>query len=249
MTPELFIYTIKSALLKPYIQYVVFNSGKGSEKEKIITAFANTNICFGIAKGKELVKTDEGFDFINKSLAITSYLSRLYLSPFKLKTVDKYDEICVDFTPLGYYKFFKTPLQTFLSGEDLLSENLGRYSISYFEKIFESADFEEKGRKIESFFIKRLLKFENKFLEELLYRLHIGKGKIQIHTLARELKCSGRKIHRSFTRAFDVSPKEYNRIMRFRHALWQLQRNKYSSLTNIAHEYGFSDQSHFIKDD
>jgi AraC-like DNA-binding protein len=235
-------------LLQPYIQYVVFHSGKTTKKEKIITAFANTNICFGIVRGKELVKTTDGFDFINNSAAITSYVSGLYLNPFKLRTSDKYDEICVDFTPLGFYKFFKTPVRTFIFGEDLLPENFGKGAISYFEEIFESADFEEKGRKIENFFIKRLLKFEDNFLEELFSRFHLERGKTHIGRLARKLKCSERKIHRRFTSAFDVSPKEYNRIIRFRHVLWETQRKDCLSLAELAYEYGFTDQSHFIKE-
>ncbi|MCH5690675.1 helix-turn-helix domain-containing protein [Niabella sp. W65] len=42
-------------------------------------------------------------------------------------------------------------------------------------------------------------------------------------------------------------PKEYIKIIRFRKALWQMQQTK-NSFTEIAHDCGYYDQSHFIKD-
>ncbi len=68
-----------------------------------------------------------------------------------------------------------------------------------------------------------------------------------VETLAREFNISKRQFERKFKEHAGFSPKLYSRIIRFQLALKQYgDTSKY--LTDIAHECGYYDQSHFIHD-
>jgi AraC-like DNA-binding protein len=45
-----------------------------------------------------------------------------------------------------------------------------------------------------------------------------------------------------------MSPKQLSRVVRLQATLKMLEQNKFSTLTSLAHENGYYDQAHFIKD-
>jgi len=60
---------------------------------------------------------------------------------------------------------------------------------------------------------------------------------------------SPRNFNRKFIDAMGVSPKKYNRIIRFQKIINLFSSNKTNlNLTALAYEFGYADQSHFIRD-
>ncbi|WP_430461851.1 helix-turn-helix domain-containing protein [Thalassolituus sp. LLYu03] len=61
---------------------------------------------------------------------------------------------------------------------------------------------------------------------------------------------SQRQLERLFQHWLSMSPKQYQRIVRVRHAIQQLKAPKphAASLTDIAHHCGFSDQAHMTRE-
>ena len=72
------------------------------------------------------------------------------------------------------------------------------------------------------------------------------RGLVNIGNLARDHGLSGRTFERKFKDLSGFSPKLFSRIVRFQAALAQFGTQK--SLTDIAYECGYYDQSHFIND-
>ena len=64
--------------------------------------------------------------------------------------------------------------------------------------------------------------------------------------VAMEVGLSTRQLERLFQMYLGVSPASYFRTLRLHHANWLLHNTK-RSITDIAHECGFSDSSHFAK--
>lgn len=125
------IYKIRSREIAAFVPYILFNRCLDPHYSATITSFANTNICLGIIQGKSLESTGEGIKFTRDRNGISSYLSGMYLSPHRFTASGTLDEICIDFTPLGYYQFLKLPARTYILNEDILSEAFGKEAISF----------------------------------------------------------------------------------------------------------------------
>lgn len=242
------VYKITSKQLTPYVQYILFNHSNNPSYTRLITSFANTNICLGIINGKELSNRKDGIKCTYNKTGVTSYLSGMYLEPHKFEVNGTLDEICIDFTPLGFYQFFKFPIKTYILQEDILTEGFGKEAKHFFQHVFSIADFQKRGYLIENYLQKKIVASNFTFLQECLHYIDQSNGTIALKDLSFYLKCSEKKIVRSFLSHFDLTPKDYIRIVKFRKALGYLNSNSGESLTSIGYACGYYDQSHFIKD-
>ena len=73
-------------------------------------------------------------------------------------------------------------------------------------------------------------------------------GKLSVDILAEQLQVNRRQLERNFASAIGLSPKQLSKIIKFQAALKQLSANQFQSLTAVAYEGHYYDQSHFIKD-
>ncbi len=71
------------------------------------------------------------------------------------------------------------------------------------------------------------------------------KGSVNIEKLSSDYYLSSRQFERKFKEFSGFAPKLYSRIVRFQSALTEFG-NKQKSLTDIAYDCGYYDQSHFI---
>lgn len=240
-------YKIQSPALKKYVQYILFNYSNEHTTNRLITSYANNNICLGIIKDNVLNEGVNHEKLIKPKPGIHSYISGMYLAPHRFRVTGTIDEICIDFTPLGYYQFFRSPLKTYILEENIIAEAWGKEAVFFFEKVFNETGLQERGAMVESFLLKKLLSTDHIFLRQCLHEIHSAQGKITLHELSVKLQCSEKKIVRTFCATLDITPKDYMKILRFRSAL-NLLKNKTLSLTDIAYELEYYDQSHFIKE-
>jgi len=82
--------------------------------------------------------------------------------------------------------------------------------------------------------------------EAIKYIIH-SNGTTKVEELADRYFLSSRQFERNFKQYAGFSPKLFSRIIRFQSALGEYGY-KGKSLTEIAYEYGYYDQSHFIQD-
>ncbi|MBI3448213.1 MAG: AraC family transcriptional regulator, partial [Acidobacteria bacterium] len=78
--------------------------------------------------------------------------------------------------------------------------------------------------------------------------LHLRKGQFRLAELAECCHLSTRQVQRRFKEALGVSPKALARAIRFEEIRKRLMFDPDQSLTDLAHEFGFTDQAHFIRD-
>ena len=71
---------------------------------------------------------------------------------------------------------------------------------------------------------------------------------ISLPTVQNELNITERSLERYFKQYVGISPKLYARINRFQTALETLRKSNFDSLTDIAYQNNYFDQSHFIRD-
>lgn len=72
-------------------------------------------------------------------------------------------------------------------------------------------------------------------------------GTLPVRDVARQVGCSARHLRRTLVAATGLSPKEYARIVRFRHAMHLVARTR-RPFAEIALGLGYSDQAHMTRE-
>lgn len=78
-------------------------------------------------------------------------------------------------------------------------------------------------------------------------RLKRMKGPGTVTDIRKDLAVTERSLQRLFQQNVGISPRLYKRVCQFHGAFQQLNRSRFSRLSDIAFLHGFSDQSHFTR--
>ena len=133
-----------------------------------------------------------------------------------------------------------TSLHTLFENEGLILE----------KTILNAPTIEDRIKTIETFLLEKLIssdvvdRISNSSLEILMQ----SNGQISVSKLSDELRINRKKLHRRIISAIGLSPKQLSKIIRLQATLNMLENNQFTSLTSAAHEGGYFDQAHFIKD-
>ena|SRR5688572_23141441 len=65
--------------------------------------------------------------------------------------------------------------------------------------------------------------------------------------LLKKLDINTRTLQRTFKKYVGVTPNQYRRICQFQLSFTQVRAKKFDTLTDVAYDNGFADQSHFIR--
>ena len=68
-----------------------------------------------------------------------------------------------------------------------------------------------------------------------------------LSVLLNKLNLTERTFQRIFKKYVGITPNQYRRICQFQISFAQLRSKKFDTLTDVAYDNGFADQSHFIR--
>jgi len=130
-----------------------------------------------------------------------------------------------------------------------LNDLLGQEGKELEERIMLAENNQARVEILENFLQLKLSKSRN--LQLPIYKaiktIIQDKGLVKINRLVGDYSLSERQFERQFCRYAGFSPKLFSRIVRFHSAMDQYGKNK-KTLTKIALDCGYYDQSHFIND-
>lgn len=86
------------------------------------------------------------------------------------------------------------------------------------------------------------------YLLTALTHLRQENGSSSLDDLSSKSLISPRQLQRSFQENIGFSPKTYGRIIRFQKIFEYFDRNPRASMLDITYEFGYFDQSHFIRE-
>lgn len=160
-----------------------------------------------------------------------------------------------DFGMLGAYLYpFAVPLFFNMPAAELVDEmpelhNLpGTEGSLLEEQVMLAADNHQRVKILSAFLEKKLqYSTEDKGIFSCIRQIIHSKENTGIQELSGQYFLSAKQLERRFKTYCGFSPKLFSRITRFQSAL-EFYSNKSKSLTSIAHECGYYDQSHFIHD-
>jgi len=232
----------ESQTLKKYIKYFLFISNQNPSYSKEHISFPNTNHCLGLHKGNKVLTNSEGIYHLERSNTYHSYITGIYYNPISFKMSGVFDEICIDFEPLGL-EFFgndKISVHKFLNNaiETVFPQNWQ----AIYDVAFRYNTPEERAKSIENFLLKKLFSNtrEHKFIP-------FNKIKVNnVRELSDSLNLSYRSLHRMYSNSIGISPKDFLKIVRFRNSIDYLTQSQ--NQIEAAYQAGYSDQSHFIRD-
>ncbi len=158
------------------------------------------------------------------------------------------EAILVKFKPCGSAFFFKEPLQIFSEVSISLYDFLPRQVVSGVEEqLTKDSNNLQKISTIENFLLSLFSdRRSNNLIKTAVQKIVLSNGTIKIKELASILNISVDAFEKQFRKIVGTSPKQFSSIVR----LTSLINRKYNnqSLSEIAYDYGYFDQSHFIKD-
>lgn len=230
----------KSNFLKSYIKYFLFIKNDNPNYNQKHISYPNTNHCLGLYKKSKLIETSKYEYAVVESNNYHSYITGIYKKPLTFHFSGIFDEICIDFEPLGieFLTGYKVSDTKFLNSviENLFHSNWqGIYS-----EAFKSDNVYVRAQNLENFILNNI-KEKAKFNFIPFNQINTCK----VDDLKDIFNLSYRSIHRLYCNSLGISPKEFLQMSRFRKSIDFLKYKETHS--QIAYNNGYSDQSHLIR--
>jgi len=158
--------------------------------------------------------------------------------------------VAARFLPCGFSAFSSMPVNKMNNRAVPLEELFGNDGIQLELSILSSTTGMQRIKLMGDFLSSRLTvqKEADTLARETYNLLMTSKGQITIKAIAARLQINRRNLERKLSTTIGLGPKQLSKIIRLQIALKTMERKRFSTLTELAHEGGYFDQAHFIKD-
>ncbi len=190
-----------------------------------------------ISKGKK--------ETLSPSIVIGPNINRHHITPGFNHLV-----INIGFQPGGLYRFLGIPMNELLcndafDGQELLGNEVNQVN----DQLGEADSFYKMKTIVESFLLKHSARLKQPLpIDHVLTLLIKERGLIKIDQLASDACLSTRQFERVFQQRIGLPPKYFSRLVRFSHAWILKEQQPGIHWITIAHECGYFDQMHLIRD-
>lgn len=180
------------------------------------------------------------------------FVAGLHDSYVLIETPEVQQGLEVRFTPIGAHRVFGLPMHTLANRMVALDDILGSPARQVTDQLQEAPDWESRFGILDSVIATRLAQARmpsgSAAVTWAWNQLYQHNGQITISTLAAELGCSRKHLIALFHEQIGLATKMVARIIRFRHAVRLLDRDSELNWVQIAHDCGYYDQAHLIRD-
>jgi AraC-like DNA-binding protein len=161
------------------------------------------------------------------------------------------DIIAVCFTPTGVFQLTGIDLDNFTDQIIDAEAVFGKEIHILYDKIMNLKNKKQALRMIDEFFclkVKKSKKQNKPCILSSLSMLDQHAGNINVKALQKGTNTTAKTLERSFKSEIGMTPKMYQRLLRFNQAKRYIEENQYDDLWQIAIQFGFYDPSHFISE-
>lgn len=183
--------------------------------------------------------------------SVTGYLHGHSSSAFYLHKTAVYQGIALHFTPDGLYHLLRTSLHELPMDAIFTTEELfGKWGKELATHLWECSTPEAQIACLERLLQQKFRKvgYINQPIMPILNWIEQYKGNLSVEALATQFFISRKTLERRFLQRVGLPPKQYLRIIRFRHAYTQLCLGDYKEMLDLVAENGYFDQMHMIKE-
>ncbi len=156
----------------------------------------------------------------------------------------------VTFTPIGAHLFLGLPMDALANRAVELDDLLGAAGRRLAARLREAPTWEARFTLLDAIIAARLADAPAPAagVAWAWQRLNETGGCLGIGALAAEVGCSPRHLIAQFREQIGLPPKTVARVLRFQRAIRLLERDDGARWAAIAHDCGYCDQAHFIRD-
>lgn len=168
----------------------------------------------------------------------------------EIESTGKTGFIAVRCYPWGAYHFFDVPIADFIDTTIDGHKLWGEAAAAVIDDLRAAPGLAARVSIVEQFLVERLHQFkknESK-TDEALKLIRQSKGTLSIEEVCGKTGFTRKQLERKFTRLAGMTPKVFSRVCRFLNICHHLDEYRGKSLTELAYECGYYDQSHFINE-
>lgn len=196
--------------------------------------------------GDAMRKFENGQEEIQQRYFIHGQLKKF----IELESTGRIGIFSVRFLPAGLQPFIDFDVSELTEKTMTLSEIWNEEGKSLEAAMQSAKNTQERIEIAETFLMMRLAKSKKTPSEISLCVTDImaSDGRITMDELSEKYHIGKRHLERKFLSGVGLSQKLFARIVRFNNALQLIENKDFSTFTHVAHEGGFYDQAHFIRD-
>ena len=236
---------VPHASLRPFIRCYVQRETPRHFREIVeaVVPRAETMLEFQFAAAYEV--KEYGTDQLRSSWT-TTIIGPIDARRARLIVRDHIQSLVVLFRPLGFYRLFGLPIWPLTGAGTEGHAALGPQISALYQRLGNTPYFADRAGIFDSFFMHRLLRSQPLDRTAMAMRL-LSSGHRHVNSIAKKIGISERQFERKSLELAGVSPKNLFSISRFQRAIGKYQSGV-SNWTRIAHEVGYYDQAHLVRD-
>ncbi len=231
--------------MEPYVNCILVDESEDSNSETNLPIYADGY------PGIMFQQSENGFFQLPKNKKLSQlFLFGQTITPFTLNAKGKFNFVVVQLYPFASKHLLDIDPKV-LNDDcyDLLQ--LQHVDILSYKRALENtSNIEEKVNiiyKLMAELIQSNQIPENDLVQKAIQLIIKNKGQGRIKELIDQLYVTERTFERNFISQVGLSPKQFAKIIQFQTSLHVLNESNFERLTEISHDNGFSDQSHFIR--
>ena len=234
--------------LKQYVKcYYIYESEADVTFEDTVFPSGCIEIIFNLGAGKWQTAVEDGF--------VTTPPVELWgqiIRPLPVRSIGRNIMLGVRFFPHAAGYFLKDTVDLF-NNQVVDFRDLSDNAVNVlYSKLLETAAWNKRIELVEGFLFQRLLLSERRFskmnvVSDIMNEIRREDFFDNIENVAGRYGITARYMQKLFLQYTGLTPKLYSKINRFQNSL-RLVAQKDISLTSIAYDCGYFDQSHFIRE-
>jgi AraC-like DNA-binding protein len=234
--------------LQPYVKcYYVYESDTPAAFEDTVFPTGCTEIIFNLGSGNWHTFNGENF-VTNPAIELWGQLVR----PLSIKSTGRNTMLGIRLLPHGAAAILNHHVSLFNNQVNSFSDINGKSVNNLYSQLQETGSWTKRIELVEAFLLQQLTLATKRLpklavINNLMYELRRQDIPLTMETMAGRYGITARHMQQLFLQYTGLTPKLYSQINRFQKSL-QLVTAGDVSLTSIAYECGYADQSHFIKE-
>ena len=175
----------------------------------------------------------------------------MYSNNAVLRAVGTTRKFGIRLKPENLQALFDVPSSVLYSGYTQFENIVGNDANLFAEQLAEAPDTATLISRTDAFLLSHLNKHRQKhsYLVNALQLIRSSKGSVSVDSICKSVYVSPRQLQRSFQQEIGLSPKAYQRLVRFRNAYRDMQGlQQVGGWAGLSYKLGYADQAHLIRD-
>jgi AraC-like DNA-binding protein len=184
-------------------------------------------------------------DLAPRAVVVGPYTRRLA----DLVLQGRFDVFTIHFQASGFHQLFRVPMDDFADRAYDAQSVIGPVVSEIVERLAEASSFQDRIQVATDFLLRHLRDGgQPDAVTATANRLLLEHSALRVDDAAASAGMSIRQFERRFAEQVGLPPKRYARIVRFNAALKAKMTAPGRLWTDIAHEFGYYDQMHMVRD-